>query len=196
MKIAIPVFQTKVSPRFDSSQSFLLLLIQNDSIVTQENLPTTGWSLSAKRKELVEQDVDTLICGGIDLESMQYLSSGGIKVYSWITGEIEDAVTRFLDKGLESGIIIGAKGRRKGQWRFCTRKEHFCNAKQPDFKPTGEEVNVMPKGNETRDRGTGAGNAKGCARAGGTGRGPGRGKGRGTGQCRKQDIGKGRVDRS
>ncbi len=196
MKIAIPVFQTKISPRFDSAQSFLLLLIQNNSIVTREELPTTGWSLSAKRKELVEQDVDTLICGGIDLESMQYLSSGGIKVYSWITGEIEDAVTRFIDKGLESGIILGAKGKRKGQWRFCTRKDHFCHARQPDFNPAEEEVNVMPKDNGSRVTGKGAGKGKGCARADGTGRGPGRGKGRGTGQCRKQDNGKGRVDRS
>ena len=134
-----------------------------------------------------------MICGGIDLESIQYLSSGGIKVYSWITGEIEDAVTRFVDKGLESGIIIGAKGRRKGQWRFCTRKDHFCHARQPNVKPAGEEVNIMPKdnGSSISDKGTGAGKGARCGR---TGRGPRRGKGRGTGQCRNQGGVKGGVN--
>lgn len=188
MKIAIPVFQTKISPRFDSAQSFLLMLIKNDGIVTREELPMMGWSLSAKRKELVKRDVDTVICGGIDMESMQYLCSGGIKVYSWITGEIEDAVTRFIDKGLESGIIIGARGRRKGQWRFCTREDHFCNAAQTAFRSVGEGVNVMPKGNRSGTSGKGADKGKGCSKAG---QGSGRGRGRGAGQCQNQDIGTG-----
>ncbi len=196
MKIAIPVFQTKISPRFDSAQSVLLLRVQDDKIVTREELPMTGWSLSAKRKEMFEQDVDTLICGGIDYESMQYLVSGGINVYSWITGEIEDAVTRFIEKGLESGIILGARGRRKGQWRFCKRSDHFCNAGQPGYKPAGEEVKVMPKGNGLRVMGKGVGAGKGgrCGKAGG---GPGQGKGRGAGtgkgaRCGRTGSGSGR----
>jgi predicted Fe-Mo cluster-binding NifX family protein len=196
MKIAIPVFQTKISPRFDSAQSILLLRIQNDSIVTREELPMTGWSVSAKRKELVKRDVDTMICGGIDYESMQYLVSGGINVYSWITGEIEDAVTRFIDKGLESGIILGTRGRREGQWRFCTRKDHFCHAEQTAFKPAGEGVNVMPKGKGSSPSGkdTGAGRGGRCGKVSG---GPGQGKGRGTGagkgaRCSRTGSGSGR----
>ena len=196
MKIAIPVFQTKISPRFDSAQSLLLLRVHDDRIVTREELPMTGWSLSAKRKEMVEQDVDTLICGGIDYESMQYLISGGINVYSWITGEIEDAVTRFIEKGLESGIILGARGRRKGQWRFCKRRDHFCNAGQSGYKPAGEEVKVMPKGNGLRVMGKGAGTGKG-GRCGKAGRGPGQGEGRGAGtgkgaRCGRTGSGSGR----
>jgi predicted Fe-Mo cluster-binding NifX family protein len=193
MKIAIPIFQTKISPRFDSAQSFLLLQIENDSVMKREELPVIGWSLASKRKELMELDIDILICGGIDLESMQYLSSGGIKVYSWITGEIEDALTRFIDKGLESGIILGARGRRKGQWRFCTRRDHFCHLQQGGFKSEREEVKIMPKGNGSKSMGKDTGAGKG-GRCGNAGRGPGQGKGKGAGagQCRKQGGGKGK----
>lgn len=195
MKIAIPAFQTKISPRFDGAQGFILLNIEKNSIIKRQELPMTGWSLSAKQKQLVALEVDTLICGGIDLGSMQYLSANGIQIYSWITGEIEDAVTRFIHKGLESGIILGAKGRRRGQWRFCTRKDHFCNVGQAGFNPAGEEVRMMPKGKGSEasgQGGAGAGKGSGCRKAGQKGRGSGRGKGRGAGPCRNSDTGNSR----
>ena len=118
MKVAIPVFHTKISPRFDSTQGFLLLRIEKSDVIKREKLPTKNWPSSAKIKQLVELEIDTLICGGIDLESVQQLNFNGIKIYSWITGEIEDAVTRFLSRGLESGIILGPRGQRKGRWRW------------------------------------------------------------------------------
>lgn len=160
MKIAIPVFQTKISPRFDSTQDFILLQIEQSNVMKREKLPTKGWPLSAKINQLVDLGVDTLICGGIDLESMQQLKYKGIKVYSWITGEVEDAVTRFLNQGLESGVILGAHGRRKGRWRFCTMRNHFCNMDQPGFNPKREGVKIMPKGDGTGPQGQGAGAGK------------------------------------
>jgi predicted Fe-Mo cluster-binding NifX family protein len=148
MKIAIPVFQTKISPRFDSTQGFILLQIEKNNVIKRENLPTKDWPASAKIKQLVDLEVDTMICGGIDLESMQQLNFNGIKIYSWITGEIEDAVTRFLNQGLESGIILGPRGRRKGRWRFCEMKNHTCNTSQPGLNPKREGVEIMPNKND------------------------------------------------
>ena len=130
MKIAIPVFHTKISPRFDSSQKFVLLQIEKKNVRKRENLPTKDWPVSAKIKQLVDLGVDTLICGGIDLESMQHLNINGIKVYSWITGEVEDALTCFINRELESGDILGTHGRKKGRWQFCTAGNHFCNMTQ------------------------------------------------------------------
>ena len=50
MKIAIPLFHTKISPRFDQAQGFVLLETDNASIVARENLTTKGWSVTAKMK--------------------------------------------------------------------------------------------------------------------------------------------------
>ena len=195
MKIAIPVFQTKISPRFDSTQGFILLHIEKSSVLEREKLNTTGWPVSAKLKQLVDLGVDTLICGGIDVKSMQHLNSNGIQIYSWITGEVDDAIACFLRRGLESGTILGNDGRRKGRWRFCAMRNHFCHKAQPDFNPKGKEVKIMPKGDRTGPKGksTGAGKGSGCIRAGKSGTGSGRGKGRGTGQCRGKGTGKGQM---
>ena len=195
MKIAIPVFHTKISPRFDSTQEFILLQVEKSNVIRRENLPTKGWPASAKIKQLVDLDVDTLICGGIDLDSMQQLNFNGIKIYSWITGEIEDAVTRFLNQGLESGIILGARGRRKGRWRFCEMRNHSCNMSQPGLSSKREGVKIMPKKNGTgpKGQGAGAGKGSGCARADGKNKkGCGRAKGRGAGQDSAKETGSGR----
>lgn len=194
MKIAIPVFHTKISPRFDSTQEFILLQVEKSNVIRRENLPTKGWPASAKIKQLVDLDVDTLICGGIDLDSMQQLNFNGIKIYSWITGEIEDAVTRFLNQGLESGIILGARGRRKGRWRFCEMRNHSCNMSQPGLNSKREGVEIMPKkdGTGPRGQGTGTGKGTGCARAGKNNKGCGRAKGRGAGQGSAKNTGNSR----
>lgn len=196
MKVAIPVFQTKISPRFDSSQGFILLQIEKSDVVKREKLPTRNWPSSAKIKQLVDLEIDTVICGGIDLESMQQLNYNGIKIYSWITGEIEDAVTRFLNRGLESGIILGPRGQRKGRWRFCEMRNHACNRSQPDLNLQKEGVRIMPKKNGTgpRGQGCGAGKSSGCTGAGRSKKGCGRAKKRGAGQGSAKDSGPRRVE--
>ena len=192
MKVAIPVFHTKISPRFDSTQGFLLLQIEKSDVIKREKLPTKNWPSSAKIKQLVELEIDTLICGGIDLESMQQLNFNGIKIYSWITGEIEDAVTRFLSRGLESGIILGPRGQRKGRWRFCEMRNHSCNMYRTGVDPKRKGVNIMPKKNGTGPKGQGAGAGKrsGCTGAGRNKKGCGRAKGRGAGQDSAKGTGR------
>lgn len=181
MKIAIPIFHTKISPRFDSTQGFVLLQIEKSNVMKREKLPTKDWPLTAKIKQLVDLGIDTLICGGIDLESLQNLNFNGIHVYSWITGEVEDAVTCFLNQELESGVILGTHGRKKGRWRFCAFGNHFCNMTQPGFNPKREGVKSMPNkdGTGPKGKGAGAGKGSGCSRSGKRGKGSGKGKGRG-----------------
>jgi predicted Fe-Mo cluster-binding NifX family protein len=186
MKIAIPVFDTKISPRFDSTQEFILLEVEQSRVIEREHLNTKGWPLAAKVKQLVESGVDTLICGGIDRESMQHLSFNGLKVYSWVTGEVEDAITCFLDNGLESGSILGTRGTPQGRWLFCERRNHMCNMAQTEFRCEGREVMRMPARDGTGSQGQArrTGQCLNSGQAGKSGKKSGRGKGRGTGQCK------------
>ena len=171
MKIAIPVFHTKISPRFDQAQGFLLLETENAVVIARENLTTKGWSVLTKMKFLVDLEVKTLICGGIDRASLQYLSFKGLKIYSWVTGEVEDAVSCFLRNRMKPGIILGAQGKMKGRWQFCNGRNHLCNMFQTAFYKSEEEVKTMPRGDGTGPRGQGprSGAGQGGCKAG-TGR--------------------------
>lgn len=193
MKVAIPVFQTKISPRFDQTQGFLVLETENASIINRENLITKGWSVFDKMKQLVDLEIDTLICGGIDRSSLQYLSFNGVNVYSWVTGEVEDAVFCFLDNRMKPGIILGEKGEMKGRWQFCQGKNHLCHMFQTGVYQDKEGVKSMPRGDGKGPSGQGprSGKGRGACKNGKGGRGSGQGRGQGSGQDSGQGSGQG-----
>lgn len=118
MKIAIPIFGTRVSPRFDYAREFLLSKTANGMVIEREELPAEGLTALTRVRMLLELGVDTLICGGIDRISSQQLSFSGIRIYSWVTGEAEGALNCFLRGELEPGIMLDSNGRRCGRWRF------------------------------------------------------------------------------
>ena len=118
MKIAIPLFDRRVSPRFDCAQDFLLASVENGVIMERRKLLASDWTCRQRVKKLSELGVKTLICGGIDRLSAGLLAFYGVKVYSWVTGIAEDALRAFLRGQLESCTMVGPGGRPSGKWRF------------------------------------------------------------------------------
>ena len=118
MKIAIAIFGTRVSPRFDFAPGFMLVEMTNGEIVSRREIPAEGWDGFERIKELAELAVETVICGAIDQFSLRQLEVRGIKVYSWITGEAEDALSSFQKGQLKSGFMMAQGGRCCGRWRF------------------------------------------------------------------------------
>ena len=81
-------------------------------------IPPPGTSPTTWIKKLIEIGVDILICGGIDETSAWKLQFHEVKLYAWVTGEAEDALSCFLRGELESGVMIAADGHRCGMWKF------------------------------------------------------------------------------
>ena len=117
-KIAIPLFNERISPRFDCAQSFLLVETEDRGIVESEEVQIGLLSTMDKVGKLSDLRVDTFICGGIDEVSARRLVHKGIRIYAWITGMARDALISFLNGELESGIMVGAGGHRQGRWRL------------------------------------------------------------------------------
>ena len=118
MKIAIPLFEKRISPRFDCAQSFLLAVAENGEVVERKELPAALWTPLERVKKLKDLGVDTLICGGIDEVSARRLIFYRVRIYSWVTGRAEEAIYSLLRGGLESGIMVGPGGHRRGRWRL------------------------------------------------------------------------------
>ena len=118
VKIAIPLFGKRVSPRFDCAAQFLILTVENGNIIQREDLLLKEKALTERIKRLSEIKVDTIICSGIDAFSESQLFFQGMRILSWITGEVEDIIRCFLEGNLESGMMMGTGGRCCGRWRF------------------------------------------------------------------------------
>jgi len=118
MKIAIALFETRVSPRFDCAPAFRIVETDNNEILDTKEVSTKRCNVIDRVKKIKELGVDTLICGGIDMFSAQQLNFHGIKIYSWITGEANDALICLLKGELESGFMMGPGGYCCGRWQF------------------------------------------------------------------------------
>ncbi len=138
MKIAIPLFGTRISPRFDNSQGFLLVREESGDIIEQQEISAEDLTPLTRVRKLNELGVDTLICNGIDRASAQQLSFNEIRIYSWVTGEAEDALRCFLEGRLEPGIMIGSDGHQCGRWRLKGGDMHRVSGQRGRGKGRGQ----------------------------------------------------------
>ena len=118
MKIAIPLFEERISPRFDCAEDFLLVVVENGRVLKREVFPVARMPALERIKNLKDLNVDTLVCGGIDEVSMRRLSRHHVEIYSWVTGLAEDALRSLLNGQLASFAMVGPGGKHRGMWRF------------------------------------------------------------------------------
>jgi predicted Fe-Mo cluster-binding NifX family protein len=106
MKIAIPVFENRISPRFDFAPGFGLYDIEGERITGSREISCEGWSDSERVSKLKGFGVDTVICGGLPGFLQNILMDSGIKVIPWVAGNVNDALSLFLRGRLNSGMVI------------------------------------------------------------------------------------------
>ena len=111
MRIAIPTFGTRVSPRFDCAQAVLIVSVDGGESAKREELVASGWAPHERINKLLELGVDTVVCGGIDCWSADSLQSAGVTIYGWVAGEIEDVLAALLRGELDSEASMEAGGR-------------------------------------------------------------------------------------
>ena len=111
MKIAIPTFATRVSPRFDCAQSVLIVTLDEGEAPQRQELTASDWTPHEHINRLLEFGVETVICGGIDRWSVASLQSAGVTVYGWVAGEVEDVLAAFLQGELDAEAATGGRGR-------------------------------------------------------------------------------------
>jgi len=101
MKIAIPVWDGKVSPVFDTAARLLILHVEDSKEVSRiETYLDEKEDLARRCFRVQELDVDTLICGAISRHFQRILDAGGITVIPWISGATEEVLTAYLDGDL------------------------------------------------------------------------------------------------
>ncbi len=130
MKIAIPVFNSRISPRFDCAQEMLLVDVADGKIVAQWKISIEGLSSIEKNRTMLDLGVDTLICGGIDHHSMQWLKYHDLLVYAWLTGDVQDMLTCFLTGGLTTRPISETAERWCNRRRFKGSKQSINSGRR------------------------------------------------------------------
>jgi predicted Fe-Mo cluster-binding NifX family protein len=105
MKIAIPMFNSRVSPRFDFASKVLLATIDGGKVVEREQYSLVNLNPIRRSALLSELEVNVMICGGISHFSQRLIVDKGIDLIPMVSGEAEEVLTLFINGNLDSSII-------------------------------------------------------------------------------------------
>ena len=111
MKIAIPMFNTRVSPRFDFASKILVATIDGRQVVDRETYSLINLNPIRRSSLLSDLGVNTIICGGISSFSQRLINANAIEVISMVQGEIEEVLELFINGNLTTAIIPVVQGK-------------------------------------------------------------------------------------
>ena len=92
MKVAIPTFGDRVSPRFDCAGTFLVVTFEQGAITQRQEISAANWAPHERINRLIDLGVTVVVCGGIDRWSADSLLSVGVTLHGWISGSIEESL--------------------------------------------------------------------------------------------------------
>ena len=106
-KILIPIFGNDISPRFDLTAEVYILTVDDSGQYLDERIVVLP-QISAEHlcHLILTENVNVVICGGIEDEYYQYLLWKRITVFDSVIGPWNAAISRFLDNTLQSGDIL------------------------------------------------------------------------------------------
>jgi predicted Fe-Mo cluster-binding NifX family protein len=99
--LALPVFQSRVAPVFDSAARVLLFEIEHGQELARSELNTKNLSGSERVFALQRAGVTFLICAGISSIVHTMLESADIRVRSGIVGQVEEIISAYADNRLD-----------------------------------------------------------------------------------------------
>ena len=116
MKIAIPLFGSRVSPRFGCEPEILIVDIEERKEINRRKFSTMGLGIPQQISLLSSLCVDTLICGGIDIFCLRSLSARGFQIIPGVIGEADEVLKYFLSGKLREGQYVrGGRRARSGR---------------------------------------------------------------------------------
>lgn len=124
MNVAIPLFGTRISPRFDSCEEILIVTIEGETILERKTVSISSLTSHQRIAELSNRKVSALICGGVNSLIHDHLRKNGISVIHNVMGEAAEALKRYLAGRLRPRAFCerrqrrGCRGRDGPPWRF------------------------------------------------------------------------------
>jgi len=112
--IALPVFQSRIAPVFDSCIRVLLIQIEHQRELARSELNIENLLASERVSTLKRAGVTTLICAGISNVLHAMLESAGIRVTPGIIGQVDEVITAYVSNRLDdSQFCMPGRGRRR-----------------------------------------------------------------------------------
>jgi predicted Fe-Mo cluster-binding NifX family protein len=96
MKVAIPRFEEQVAPCYEYSATIAIFTLEGKNVAGQMDFRLESRNVFDRLRLLRDQQVDVLICGGVQNTFEDMVKASGIHVISWVSGSVEDLLEQYL----------------------------------------------------------------------------------------------------
>ncbi len=100
MKIAIPVWDNRISPVFDTASRLLIVEVEDQKEASRFETTLDDQELSRRCFRIQGLGIDMLICGAISRPYLRMLIGSGIQIISEISGHAEEVLEAYLQGAL------------------------------------------------------------------------------------------------
>lgn len=125
MRIAVTYENGEIFQHFGHTQQFKVYDVEGQEIVKERIADTMGSGHGALAGFLLENGVDTLICGGIGGGAQSALAEAGIRLYGGASGSADDAVRALIAGTLAYNPDVQCSHHDHGEGHSCG--EHSCH---------------------------------------------------------------------
>ncbi len=117
MKIAIPVWDNRISPVFDTASRLLIVEVEDQKEASRFETALDDQELSRRCLRIQGMEIDMLICGAISRLYSRMLKGSGIQIISEISGHAEEVLEAYLQGALSHPrfLMPGCERNRFGQ---------------------------------------------------------------------------------
>ena len=105
-RIAIPVFQERISPVLDACARLLVVDIDNGKEIQRTDVSLTKMSRRERTEAISRWNIDTIICGGVSELMCSYIAGRGVRLISGIAGELEKIIDAYIDDRLDQKCFL------------------------------------------------------------------------------------------
>ena len=106
-KILIPLHENHVAPRFDLATEVLIVIDPGKAGSAQKRMVVLpGASADQLCHLIITENIQTVICSGIEDDYYQYLTWKRIEVIDSVVGSSNSALKRYFEGKLKAGDIL------------------------------------------------------------------------------------------
>jgi predicted Fe-Mo cluster-binding NifX family protein len=106
-KLLIPLYGDEVAPRFDLAGEVLIVDLADDGTVKEDRIIVVSQASAEALCHLVlKEDIDAVICGGIEEEYHQYLKWKRVDLVDAVIGPWKRALSAWIEGTLSPGTIL------------------------------------------------------------------------------------------
>ncbi len=105
-RVAIPVFESRVSPVLDSCQRMVVVDIEKGCEIRRQVLTLDKMSIHERIEVMARWGIRKIICAGISEVMCKILASKNITLVSGIAGELEKIIDAYICNHLDDACYI------------------------------------------------------------------------------------------